>query len=315
MKKKSILAAGIAVLTIGILWTTCENANGADSNGSENRKPVITAVTGVTYIPEAAAFRIVFDNEIPGLTSEDIEAAPQNANLSWEKGVLSAPQTTDGGKTAYTLPLIFGNVTPGAAFKDGEPEGTAKISVIKEGITRQYNSLVPVNLIKVNFESLTASPDYASGLPVQKFTLTFDKEVPGLSIDDITLDETEKTYLEDKGEVDGKRVYELGVSGKSEYSSGSIMIAPKKNGYRFTGGNGGSLRVPARFALAKVNGITLTASTRNIPLSAVFPVTVDLNAAVDTTGDLSGEADWALKNEPDGVTLTPGADGKTARLD
>ena len=119
-------------------------------------------------------------------------------------------------------------------------EGIVTVSVTKSGYTitgglktvTVYRYIAPTD-ITAAFIYVTA--DGSNMATTTKLTLVFDKDIDGLSAEDIALD-TESTGAS-KGSLTetGTGVYDLAINDIS--SSGSVIVAVSKPGYNITGGS------------------------------------------------------------------------------
>lgn len=149
---------------------------------------------------------LTFSKDVEGLTADNVTIAETTV----AKGALTAVS-----KKVYELALT--NVTA---------EGPVTVSVGLSGCAFSPRSkTVTVYFIDgVEFLSLTADGQ-SNTVTTRMLTLTFDKDVAGLSADDIDLQGAEKGELTAIG--DG--VYELAVGGIT--AEGQVVVSVSKSGY------------------------------------------------------------------------------------
>jgi hypothetical protein len=302
-KQKSLFAGAIkaaltALFAAGILLVSCENPSSGGDTSRQNAEPEQYAkVTAVSYNPALAAFRIVFDKDIPGLGAGDIEAVPQQARLTWEKGALEGPDA----EHAYLLHITF-KLTHDSAE-------TARITVQKEGWgIINWTRDAAVSLIEVTVTSLTADPAGSTGQKAERFTFTLDKWI-SLAAEDVEVGGavTGNTGIEDISPANkAYGQYVLSVTGKCRLRNGarSVHIIIRKTGCIQTGA---VINVSAYLELTLVNSITLSPASHNITDEAQFPYRLTLTATVDATDDILANpalVEFALYDTVmDGITL------------
>jgi hypothetical protein len=114
-----------------------------------------------------------------------------------------------------------------------EKTTTLKAIAIKEGVTNSdiFTAVYTIN-IAVSFSNLTANGSAVTVSSTTILTLTFDKDIAGLTADDITL--TSGNTGATKGALNktGTGVYELAVSNITR--SGQVTVAVSKDSYVIT---------------------------------------------------------------------------------
>jgi hypothetical protein len=177
---------------------------------------IAAAFTGLTADGSASAttgkLTLAFDKDIDGLTAADVTLNAESTGAS--KGALSR---TGAG----TYELALSGITSG---------GSVTVSVAKTGYDMSGGSTTgtvhhyaaPVD-IAVAFTGLTA--DGSSTATTTKLTLAFDKDIAGLSAEDIALDTG--TTGAGKGGLTGTGAgtYELAVSSAAVTGTVTVIIA------------------------------------------------------------------------------------------
>jgi hypothetical protein len=225
-----------------------------------------------------------FSKAIDGLTAGDI-------TLSGVAGVGKGTLSGSGG--TYTLSI--------GGFTEG---GTLTVAVAKANFTINNPSRTVAvyfsNPTPVTFSSVTANGSATSN--TTQLTLTFSREVAGLSASDITLSNVTGVT---KGSLSGPSgsgtMYTLSISGFSD--GGTLSVAVAKAGYTITGS---PLTVPI-FHTATIdfkvtaNGGPDTSSITTTQLLLTFDEEITGLTASNislsgmtgvTKGTLSGEGDW-----------------------
>ncbi|WP_461247581.1 SUMF1/EgtB/PvdO family nonheme iron enzyme, partial [Treponema sp. R6D11] len=150
---------------------------------------------------------ITFDKTIIGLNADDIKLSGINGV---NKGLLS-------GSNPYTLPI--------SGFTSG---GTLTITVAKDGYAISDSSKTTTIYYPVTLDSVSANG--SSTVTTTQLTLTFDKAINGLSVNDITLSGVSGVT---KGTLSGSNPYTLNISGFT--SGGALNVAVSKANYSING--------------------------------------------------------------------------------
>jgi hypothetical protein len=164
---------------------------------------------------------LTFDKDIAGLVAADISLTPNNTGAT--KGAL----TKLGGTGMYELALT--GISAGGQVSVAVSKSGYNISGSPKQAQVYYFS---ASNISANFSGLSA--DGSSTATTTKLTLTFDKDIAGLSAGDISL--TPNNTGAAKGtltKLGGTGVYELALSGITQ--SGEITVAVSKSGYNISG--------------------------------------------------------------------------------
>jgi hypothetical protein len=320
---------GLAYYYVEVANTIADNGDGGNKKAqvksapagiTVNADPAKVNFLGISYQQEPAALVLHFDKDVEGLNAGHITAASGNAgHLRWNTtgSVLSGPDA----EHRYYLPLQF-------EFT-GQDTIAATATVVKEGITFTPAARTgTVTLINIRSLGIAASPAYSTDTRTEKITFTFDKDIPGLSVDDIYL---RKLVNPSPNDVTTAKqglthmaagVYDLAVSGYTSQATGrkSQTVSIVKNGYRFiSSGDGnaylGETSVNVYYEKTAVSSVTLTPSPADtaIPLNnTVWPKTWALSAAVATTGSDTSVTFTVQGGPVAGVTLTQ--TGNTAAL-
>ena len=197
----------------GTILTLFDTANTPFSDGNYYKSIPLT-LKNVTANGSATdtttQLTLTFDRAVPGLTANDI-------TLSGVSGVSKG--TLSGSGPTYTLDI--------SGFTSG---GTLTVGIRKPGY---YNigSLKTVAIyciVDIKFSSLTANG--SSTQTTTQLTLTFDRAVPGLTANDITL--SGMSVYKDSLSGSGTTYY-LYISGVS--SSGTLNVSVAKSGCNITG--------------------------------------------------------------------------------
>ena len=165
---------------------------------------------------------LIFSREIKGLSAEDITIEANGTGAV--KGALSSQ-----GSGAYYLELS-------GVKRDGEVE----VSVEKKA---GYSIANPQRSVTVRYYADTAAPEEAEFLGVTAngssaetttaLTLVFDREIEGLSINDITLSgDTQGVAQAVSLTANGGGEYELSISGIT--ANGGLTVTVRKEGFSFT---------------------------------------------------------------------------------
>jgi hypothetical protein len=165
---------------------------------------------------------LTFDRDITGLSAADITLTAGSTGAS--KGALSKT-----GTGVYELPLSGitsgGSVTVASVSKSGY-----NITGGPKTVTIYHYTTAPITDTAASFTNLTENGSATA--TTTKLTLTFDKDIAGLSAADITF--TANTTGASKGALSrtGTGVYDLALSGIT--SGGSVTAAVSKTGYTIT---------------------------------------------------------------------------------
>jgi len=171
-------------------------------------------------------------------------------NLANAQGTATYEITADGKLLAAGIDngvtiTVAGNVI--TTYNQGQQAGTVKYSVsgtaltlteatsgsiLINGTLYKKGQSQGTNDIAVTFTELTANGN--STQTTTKLTLTFDKDIDGLTADDITLDSGTTGAVKGTLTRTGTGVYELTISGIT--GGGSISVSVVKKGYSITGG-------------------------------------------------------------------------------
>jgi uncharacterized repeat protein (TIGR02543 family) len=267
MKKRTLFSLAVALTAVSVMvMTGCENP--------ENPKPgdktaVFTNLTANGSNASATTkLTLFFDRDITDLSAADITLSSGSTGTS--KGTL-----TKTGTGVYDLAVS--GITSG---------GSVSVAVSKSGynITGGPKSVAvyrsaPVN-ITVTFTGLTA--DGSATVTTTKLTLTFDKDITGLSAADIALDGGSTGASKGSLTKTGTGVYDLAVSGIT--SGGSVSVSVSKSGYNITGG---TKSVTVYYGIiAAIQGIT-------IPVNSAIPVTT-----ITETAQYRGTITWSPADNP-----------------
>lgn len=213
MKKNCYYITVIALLSL-FLTTSC-------SKDEDEKEPIQVNFSSLTANGSATEsttmLTLTFDKDIAELTAADITLTAGTTGAT--KGILTA-------KTKGVYELAVSGITAA---------GEATVAVAKAGYTiapasAKVNVLYVTPTNEVAFSSLTANGSATE--ITSMLTLTFDKEIAGLTAEDITL--TAGTTGAIKGELTAKGagVYELGV--KDVTVSGDVTASVTKEGFTFT---------------------------------------------------------------------------------
>jgi hypothetical protein len=223
---------------------------------------------------------LTFDKDITGLTAGDITFAP---------GTTGAVKGTLIRTSAGMYELALSGITAG---------GEVSVSVAKSG----YNISGGPKQVTVYYYGGGALTDAAftglsaNGSPAQTtttLTLTFDKDITGLSAGDITFAPENTGAVKGTLARTGAGVYELALSGVN--ASGEVSVSVTKSGYNISGG-------PKQVTVYYYGGGTLT--------DAVFTGLSANGSASETTTKLTLTFDKDITGLMAGdITLTPGTTG------
>jgi hypothetical protein len=214
---------------------------------------------------------LTFNKDIAGLTAADIILAPGTTGA--QKGEL----TKLTGTGVYEL--VLGSITR---------TGQVSVSVAKSGYTVSGGpKTAPVyyysdpDALPVTFSSLTANG--SATVTTTKLTLTFNKDIAGLTAADITLDAgTTGTQKGELTKLTGTGRYELALTGIT--AGGNVSVTVIKSGYVISGGpktavvyGPGSASLSITFAqitdaAPSITGPVLYRYTNNGPTSVTLTV-------------------------------------------
>ncbi|WP_295935949.1 hypothetical protein [uncultured Alistipes sp.] len=260
---------------------------------------VTVAKTGFVFTPNNKSVSVFYVNPVvfSDLTTDGNETT-SSTKVMWQFdktiGFSSTDITLDAGTTGATKGYVssLGNGKYELMLNNITSSGQIKLTLSKDGysFTPNAKTVQIYKIVPVAFNSLTA--DGSSQMTTKKLTLTFNKDIPGLTVDDITLDAgttggTQKTTLT---KVSGTGKYELGLSGIN--MSGSITVGLNKAGY------------PA------------TPATQSVQIYKAVEVdfrslTANGSASTGTTTELYLELSQVVSQmfDADNITLDPGTTG------
>jgi hypothetical protein len=302
----------------------CEQPDSGNNNSNNGD----VSFVDFSFAPEKGAFVLQFDKNIEGLSAEDITLAIRDGSGAADESFTPAIVSGPDAEHRYTLK---GRFTGSSA--DGK---NATATLTKEGFTFTGNARsAAIEFITVSLMSISADPDPTTTTKTTKLIFQFDKNVPNLSEDDITIFQymqVDPPVLTRKLSGMVKRegtegIYELPVRCMGSLATPgqkgqTLTIAP--NGYKFLyqpglanlGGTGRGFRI--YYEASPVSGVTLTLSPDTAVISDESwssPKTWTLTAAVSYTArDDDANAAFSIENAPlIGVTLTDNGNG-TATL-
>jgi hypothetical protein len=209
-----------------------------DAAGITGEPPKVTVdPEGCTVSPQSREVAAGQDGPVRFLGAapdNDVSGATTGMYLYFDKdlGDLFADDIViDGPATVAEEPLqknVFGMAGIYRAALNVTGGGTITVTAGKSGVTVTPPSReVPVNM-PVTFTGLEAADGEAGILTTTRLTLTFDKEIKGLDVSDITLDagvtEAAKISLSGSG-----LTYTLGISGVT--TAGDVTVTVSKDGY------------------------------------------------------------------------------------
>jgi hypothetical protein len=164
---------------------------------------------------------LTFDKDIAGLTAEDISVDAGTTGAA--KGGL-----TRTGTGIYEL-AISGIASGGTVTVSVSKSGYSISGGPKQSTVYYYEE--PSN-IAVSFTGLTA--DGSLSATTSKLTLTFDKDIAGLTAEDISVDAGTTGVAKGGLTRTGTGIYELAISGIA--SGGTVTVSVSKSGYTISGG-------------------------------------------------------------------------------
>jgi hypothetical protein len=225
MKNKVLGLADIAAIVFSAALLLAACGNETTSGGGPGTGTTAAVFTSLTADGSATAtttkLTLTFDKDITGLSAADITLT--SGSIGAGKGNL-----TKTGTGVYELAVS--GITTG---------GSVTVAVSKSGYTitggpktvTVYRYTAPKD-IAAAFTNLTA--DGSDTATTAKLTLTFDKDIAGLSAEDITLDGGSTGAVKGSLTRTGTGVYELAVAGIT--AGGSVTVVVSKSGYTITGG-------------------------------------------------------------------------------
>jgi len=214
-----ILGITIIAAVIAIGFTGCIDPDNGDISVT-----FIHITANGSALEITTRLSLTFDKDIEGLSAADITLMPGSTGAV--KGDL-----TRTGTGVYELSL-----------SDIGANGTITVSVSKAGydiiggsrtVTVYYYGSSGENDIIAEFTGLTA--DGSTLANTTKLTLTFDKDIDGLSATDITLNAGSTGAVKGMLSRTGTGTYELSLSGIG--ANGTITVSVSKAGYAITGGS------------------------------------------------------------------------------
>jgi len=163
---------------------------------------------------------LTFDKDIEGLSAADV--IMDAGSTGTIKGSLTR---TDMGTYELAVGVNAGGSVTVTVSKSGYviTDGPKTVTV--------YRYVSPTDIL-VNFTDLKA--DGSATAATTKLTLTFDKDIDGLSAADVIMDAGTTGAIIGGLTKTGQGVYELAVAGIS--SDGSVAVAVSKSGYNISGG-------------------------------------------------------------------------------
>ncbi|MDR2702486.1 MAG: formylglycine-generating enzyme family protein [Spirochaetaceae bacterium] len=219
MRKILQKMAAIAAVTV-LFLSGCSNP-GDTSTGDTTGVTFTSLTADGSATATTTKLTLTFDKDITGLSAADITLT--SGSTGAVKGSLART-----GTGVYELAVA--GITAG---------GSVTVAVSKSGYTitggpktvTVYRYVSPTD-IAAAFTNLTA--DGSAAATTAKLTLTFDKDITGLSAEDITLDGGSTGVVKGSLTRTGTGVYELAVAGIM--AGGSVTVAVSKSGYTITGG-------------------------------------------------------------------------------
>ena len=224
MKQKSPHAVGAyfaaCFAAIALTFAGCENPASSSSGGGDTPVAFASLAADGSATATTTVLTLTFNRDIPGLSAADMTITPA-MYYNVTKGQLTAK-----GGGVYELAL--NGITEG---------GQLIVTVSKKGyIISPPSQAVPVFYYAApGTEAVAFSGAAANGsatVTTTSLTLTFDKNISGLSASDITLTGSTGATKGALTKLSGTGVYELTVSGIS--SAGQVTVAVSKSGYAFT---------------------------------------------------------------------------------
>jgi hypothetical protein len=222
MKKKTIIVLAFIGLAV-LLFSACGNET--TSGGGPGIGTTAAVFTSLTADGSATAtttkLTLTFDKDITGLNAADITL--DSGSTGAVKGSLT--RTGTGVYELAVAGITAGGSVSVAASKSGYTiTGGAKTITV-------YRYTAPTD-IAAAFTNLTA--DGSDTATTTKLTLTFDKDITGLSAADIALDSGSTGAVKGSLTRTGTGVYELAVAGIT--AGGSVTVAAvSRPGYNITG--------------------------------------------------------------------------------
>jgi hypothetical protein len=248
------------------------------------------SANGTSYVSTSELY-LIFDQDIEGLAANDITLSP---------GSISKGTVTKTGTGTYTL-----------GVSSISANGTVSATAAKAGYNISGSQSTPVHYAEpVSFTGLTADGSAAT-VTTTKLTLNFDKNISGLTADDITLTDTGSTGAQ-KGSLTpiSSGVYELSLSNISATGTVSVTVLPKA-GYNISGSPRNVVVynvVQASFNSLAANGSVTSATTQltltfNKDIEGLAESDITLSPSAITKGTLNktGTGTYTL-----GVSDIPG---------
>jgi hypothetical protein len=275
--KKLFLA--LAVVGGLLLAGGCENPTKSSPSGGSTAVTFQSLTADGSAMAATTKLTLIFDKDITGLAVTDITLTANNTGA--QKGVLAKT-----GTGVYDLTLAGITAT-----------GDVYVSVVKSGYIISGSSKKAKvyyyddpNAVAVTFNSLTA--DGSATATTTKLTLTFDKDITGLAVMDITLNAgstgAQKGTLT---KASGTGVYELTLTGIT--ATGNVSVTVTKSGYTVSGSK------TAQVFYYSAPAVTVTFNS----------LTADGSATASTTKlTLTFNTDIANLAATD-ITLTPNSTG------
>ncbi|WP_187152003.1 hypothetical protein, partial [Treponema endosymbiont of Eucomonympha sp.] len=165
------------------------------------------------------ALTLTFSRAVSGLTADDITLSDPDGTGIQKAGALTRAGTSG---TVYTLAVSGITKNSSVSAKVAERAGN---TFADSPAAQVYKPT------EIAFASLAA--DGGDGVVTAGLTLQFGKAVPGLSIDDITLTDTDNTGIRKGALTDkGGGAYALAVSGVTK--GGAVTVKAAKAGYAFS---------------------------------------------------------------------------------
>jgi len=219
------IAAVVTAITV-LFLAGCQNPAGSIPGGYTPPTNITAVFTKLTAdgsaLETTTKLTLTFDKDIAGLSAADITL--DGGSTEAIKGTLTRTKTG-----VYDL-AVGGIITSGSITVAVSKPGYNITGGPKTATVYRYVS--PTD-IPVTFVDLTA--DGSATVTTTKLTLTFNKDIDGLTVEHITLDARSTGAIKGSLTQTETGVYDLTVSGIS--SSGSVTVAVSKPGYNITGGS------------------------------------------------------------------------------
>ena len=245
-------------------------------------------------------------------------ASPAGGNYTGAQNV-TLTTATQGAGIYYTLD---GTVPTSAGARYTSPivisvSGTLRAIAVKTGMTyseilTETYTINPADIV-VAFSNLTANGFITS--TTTKLTLTFNRDITGLTASDITLNAGSTGAVKGTLTRTGTGVYELTVSGI--HASGAVTVSVSKSGYTITGGPKAvsvnyyipPADIAAAFtSLAADGSLTSTTTTltltfdKNIAGLSAANVTLNAGSTGAVKGNLTGTGTGVYELAVSGIT-------------